>query len=394
MVSQGSSMGKSKNHLKPLLFVILVFLLIAVIFPSKEKTYDWIFIYYMSYDNDLSVYGQTILGNLQKGIVNSKIAVVVHADFSDSKGMKRIALYRTFGKSKRKEIPLKSEDSTDPAELKKYFEWILQNYKAKNYCIVFLDHGGKLNNMCLDQKPFQDQSKNKQLATGKWLPATEAGKILADFNEKVDGKVRLLFLQQCGRATIQNLYNFTDAAEYIMASPVTVGAPNTYYTKVLKSVAEDPNITGAAIAKTIMQEDEHYTFYTLIENSELKNLPKRISPVLTSFTQNASLKPPPSCIPIFEFEGEKFYDLFSFLQALSSSNNKTDTKELQNFLGWCENYLIVSKSIKNPETANASSYCGLSIYIPTDQNDIGQYDFLPLYRQTKLIKVLYLPVHQ
>jgi len=377
-------MGKSKIHLKPLLFIILIFLLVAGIFLSKEKTYDWIFIYYMSYDNDLNSVGETILGNLQKGIVNSKIAVVIQADFSDNKGMKRIALYRTFGKSKRKEFPLKSEDSADPNQLKKYFQWVMENFKAENYCIVFLNHGGKLNDMCRDEKPFRDQSKNNQFTSGKWLPADETGKIVADFNRKAGGKVRLLFLQQCGRAAIQNLYNFADAAEYILSSPVIVGLPNTYYTQTIKSAAEDPNLTGVNIAQTIMREDKDYTLYSLIENKELKNLPERISSVLTSFIQNAALNPPQSCVPIFEFEGEKFYDLFSFLQGLSSANNETGAKELRDFFDWCDNHLIVSKAIKNPDDPAVSSYCGLSIYIPSDQNDIGRYDFLPLYQQTKL----------
>jgi hypothetical protein len=292
-------------------------------------------------------------------------------------------LYRSLGKSKRKETSLKSEDSADPTELKKYFEWILQNYRAKNYCIVFLDHGGKLNDMCKDEKPFRDKSKNKQFLPGKWLPATEAGKIVADFNRKVDDKVRLLFLQQCGRATIQNLYNFADAAEYIMASPVIVGAPNTYYTQMIKSAAGDPNIKGINIAQTIMQEDKDYTFYTLIENSELKNLPERISPVLASFTQNTNLKPPQSCNPVFEFENEKFYDLKFYFEALSTTNNNIAAKELQDFFDWCDNRLIISKAIKNPEDP-VSSNCGLSIFIPSDQNDIGQYGFLPFYQRTKL----------
>ena len=377
-------MGKFRNHLKSLLFVILIFLLIMGLFLSKEKTYEWIFIYYMSYDNDLSSVGETILGNLQKGIVNSKIAVVVQADFANNKGMKRISLYRAFGKSKRKEFPLKSEDSADPAELKKFFEWVLQNYKAKNYCIVFLNHGGKLNDMCKDEKPFRDQSKNKQYTFGKWLPAAEVGRIVADFNRKVEGKVRLLFLQQCGRATIQNLYNFADAAEHILSSPVIVGVPNTYYTQTIKSAAEDPNLTGVNIAQTIMREDKDYTLYTLIENDELKKLPVKISLVLASFMQNTNLKPPQTCTPIFEFEGEKFYDLKSYFKALSSTNNNTATKELRDFFNWCDNNLIVSKAIKTPEASAVSSYCGLSIYIPSDQNDIERYDFLPLYQRTKL----------
>jgi len=381
-------MVKHRNHLKLLLFLMLILFLIAGLFLSKEKTYDWIFVYYMSYDNDLSSFGETILGNLQKGIVNSNIAVVVQADFSDSKGMKRIALYRTLGKSKRKEIPLKSEDSADPNQLEKYFQWVRENYKAKNYCIVFLNHGGKLNDMCKDEKPFRDQNKNKQFTSGKWLPANETGRIVADFNRQSGGKVRLLFLQQCGRATIQNLYNFTDSAEYIMASPVIVGVPNTYYTQTIKSAAEDPNVTGTTIAQTIMREDKDYTLYTLIENNQLKKLPERIFPVLRSFAQNTTLAPPQSCLPIFEFEGEKFYDLVSYFQVLSSANKNIAAKELQDFFDWCDNSLIVSKALKDSGDSAEASYSGLSIYIPSSQKDIGLYDFLPLNQQTNLEDVI------
>ncbi|MBN2183006.1 MAG: hypothetical protein JW715_13935 [Sedimentisphaerales bacterium] len=387
-------MGKYENHLKLLLLLMLILFLIAVFLPSKEKTYDWIFIYYMSYDNDLSGLGNTIIGKLQEGIVNSKIAVVVQADFADNKGMKRIALYRTFGKTKRKEFPLKNEDSADPNQLQKYFHWIGENFKAENYCIVFLDHGGKLNDMCRDSKPFQNQEKNKQFTSGKWLSATEVGRIVADFNQKTSGKVRLLFLQQCGRSAIQNLYNFTDAAEYILSSPVIVGVPNTYYTQTIKFAAEEPDITGINIAQIIMREDKDYTLYTLIENNELKRLPERISAVLSSFTQNITLKPPQSCSPIFEFEDEKFYDLKSYFQALSSANNNIAEKELRIFFDWCDNYLIVSKSLNASGDSIEASCCGLSVYTPSIQKESGRYNFLPLYQQTNLEKLFQLTVKE
>ena len=383
-------MGKSINHLKPLFILLLILVLGAGLFLSGKKTYDWVFVYYMSYDNDLSGHGRTILRDLTKGITNSKIAVVTQADFIDGEGMKRIALYRTFGRPKREETFLKSEDSADPAELIKYLEWVREKWKAENYCIVFLNHGGTLNNMCMDKKPFRDQNENKQFASGKWLPATEVGEIVTDFNRKVDGKVRLLFLQQCGRAAIENLYNFTDCAEYIMASPVKVGAPNTYYTKMLKSVADDPNTTGISIAKTIMQEDEHYTIYTLIDNKELKILPEKISPFLESFAQNSSLKPPQFCRPIFEFEGESFYDLKLYLQALSSSNNNIADKELRTFFDWCDENLIVGKAIRSTEVPAEPSCSGLSIYVPSNKNQLGRYDFMPLYQQTNLKNVFQL----
>jgi hypothetical protein len=377
------------DRLKPWLFILLILFLGAnVIFFRGGRMYEWVFVYYMSYDNDLSGFGETILMDLKKGVANSKIAVVVQADFADSKGMRRIALYEAYGRPKRKETFLKSENSADPAELREYFRWIQERWKARNYCIVFLDHGGRLNSMCLDKKPSTNQYGNKRSGSEEWLPAAEAGVIVADFNKKVDGKVRLLFLQQCGRATIQNLYSFLDAAEHIMASPLIVGAPNTYYTKTLASLAHDPNITGEILARTIMQEDEHYTLYTLISNNELKKLPEKLTHVLESLEPKSNLNQPQSCPHIFKYEDEKFYDLKSYLQALSSANNDIATEELDSFFNWCDEHLIVSKAIRGPAPLAESHYSGLSIYVPSSREEIGRYDFLPLHQQTSFKHIM------
>jgi hypothetical protein len=363
--------------------LLLPLLVIFLILPNT-KLYEWVFVYYMSYDNDLSPFGEVILKDLRNGISSPKVAVVVQADFIDSSGMKRIGLYYADGKTHRKESLLRSEDSADEAELRKYLEWVRKKWVAKNYCLVFLDHGGKLNQMCKDNKPFKNQVKNRQFASGKWLDASEAAKIVTNFNRKVDRKVRLLFLQQCGRATIQNLYNFTDAAEYILASPLVVGAPNTYYTKTIASVVQDPNITGQILAETIMREDEHYTLYTLIMNEELKRLPEKLTPVLEAFGRASVLNRPESCLPLFEHEVEKFYDLKSYFSALSLANNNLAGKELDSFFDWCEGSLIVSKAVRVSETTAGPAYSGLSIYVPSSLDTGRSYSFLPLYQQTEL----------
>jgi len=365
--------------------LILLFPLIGIVFiPSKANVYEWVFVYYMSYDNDLSPFGEVILGDLRNGLSNSKVAVVVQADFIDSKGMKRIGLYYADGKTHRKETVLRSEDSADEAELRKYLKWVSKKWVAKNYCIVFLDHGSSLNHMCLDRKPSANRNKNRQFGSGKWLCASEAAKVVASFNQKTDRKVRLLFLQQCGRATIQNLYNFADASEYIMASPLIVGAPNTYYTKTIAAVSQDPNVTGEILAGTIMREDEHYTLYTLIINEQLKRLPEKLAPVLKSFGRASALFRPESCSHLFEYESEKFYDLKSYFYALNSANNNIAGRELDVFFEWCESRLIVSKAVREPESTVELSYCGLSIYVPSSPNASTSYNFLPLYRQTEL----------
>ena len=119
-----------------------------------------------------------------------------------------------------------------------------------------------------------------------------------------------------------------------------------------------------------------------------------MAPVLNCFIQNSTLNPPQSCVPIFEFEEEKFYDLKNYFEVLSSVNNETADKELRVFFDWCDNHLIVSKQFKNYMPLAESSRSGLSIYIPSDQKDIERYDFLPLYQQTNLEDVMKLVVNK
>jgi hypothetical protein len=379
-------MGKVKIYIAGLLVILLIILLVVKLFPSENRTFRWVFAYYMSYDNDLNHHGKTILNQLEKGIINDDIAVVIQADFSDIKGMKRIALYKANGKVKRKETAITSENSSDPNELKKYFDWVCENWKAENYCVVFLNHGGTLNNMCSDIKPFRKTKENNKLQAAKWLPAAQAGKVVADFNHNVAGNVRLLFLQQCARGSIQNLYNFTNTSEYVMASPVIVGAPNTYYTQMLQAVSNDPNITGKTISQTIMSQDKDYTIYTLLDCNELSKLPEKLEPVLDSFLRAQSMKPPQDCKPLFENEIEKFYDLKSYFLTLSQVNNDVSDKELNVFFDWIDNHLILEKRLNENSslTLDKSMQSGLSIYVPTSKSELGRYDFLPIYKQTKL----------
>ena len=109
-------------------------------------------------------------------------------------------------------------------------------------------------------------------------------------------------------------------------------------------------------------------------------LPEKLTPVLKSFGQKSSLNQPKSCPSLFEFENERFYDLMYYLQALNSANNNIAGDELSSFLDWSQNHLIVSRAFKKSD----SSYSGLSIYVPTSENEITRYGFLPLYQQTDI----------
>jgi len=63
-------MRKHTYGLKLCLTVLLLLLLGLALILSKANVYEWVFVYYMSYDNDLNPFGRVILGDLAKGIVD------------------------------------------------------------------------------------------------------------------------------------------------------------------------------------------------------------------------------------------------------------------------------------------------------------------------------------
>jgi len=106
--------------------------------------------------------------------------------------------------------------------------------------------------------------------------------------------------------------------------------------------------------------------------------------VLKSFGRVPALYRPESCLHLFEYESEKFYDLKSYFYALNSANDNIAGEELDSFFEWCQGSLIVSKAVREPNLPAEPFYCGLSIYVPSSPNADTSYSFLPLYQQTEL----------
>ena len=110
----------------------------------------------------------------------------------------------------------------------------------------------------------------------------------------------------------------------------------------------------------------------------------KLKPVLDAFLQAKTLESPKTCKALFVFENEKFYDLKSYLNELSSTNNGIAENELKNFYDWIDNHLIIEKQINHtgPKALDESWLSGISIYIPSSKEELGRYDYLPFYKDT------------
>jgi len=338
---------------------------------KKKPDYDWGVIYYMPYDNNLEQFGELIIDRIRQGVVSEKLVAAVQADFSDKGGMYRY----TITSKDMKKTRLKSDDSADENRIMEYMNWFAKKFHCKNYIVVFLNHGGKLDETSLD---LRHSPKGKRWASGRVL-----GGMFRKFKKDLPGNWPLLFLQQCGRGSLENLYSFRGTAEYIMSSPVPVGAPNTYYTDVIKWLSGKPDATGDAIAKKIAEEDDHYSLYTCLKTEKLDELPKRLDKILNRFLEKNELTRVRVPIIFRPEPWETITDAKALFQEMAKKNG-TGKSEVDDFLKWLSDEFFTMVRFHGRARRFSSRLCGVSIYHPLSSKDIKRYSNLYLYKDGKL----------
>src|SRR4051812_1636748 len=119
----------------------------AIAGPEDRPPYDWGVAYYMSYDNNLEVHGPTILGRIARGFTAGRTVAALQADFRDRGGMRRYTVRSSGVETSR----VASEDSASEDRMLDYLDWFATTFPCRRYAVVVLNHGGKLDAMCLDE---------------------------------------------------------------------------------------------------------------------------------------------------------------------------------------------------------------------------------------------------
>jgi hypothetical protein len=334
--------------------------------------YDWGVAYYMPYDNNLVGYGNRIIKMIRDGVISDRTVAAVQADFPDPGGMHRFIIRS----SEMQETRIASDDSASEDRLIEYLAWFVRLFRCKRYIVVLLDHGGRLDEMCLDERPD---------TPGKhWMSGHVLGQKLRDFNRTIEGRLELLFLQQCSRGTIENLYSFRGTANFIMSSSEAVGAPNTYYTALQEWLSEEPDATGEMVAGKISSEDDDYTMYTCVRTSMLARLPERLNALIKTFLRKDRLSPPEHPQMLYSVSGpEPVVDLRAYLDRLTEANH-LDPVNVEEFFRWVHSELFARVWFHKGKEGMAHRMCGLAIYVPGDAVEAGRYSYLDIYRDSLL----------
>ncbi len=344
---------------KRILFPLFTFICLTLILKAQPLTPEVTFVYWMPYDNNLSNWADSIYSEINSGILSDHVVVTIQKDTRDRKGMTRSIIRH----DSIVDETIADEKSYSGLSYFQYLKWVANKVDSKSYVLVFLDHGGKLDEIGLDEWPDRE-----------FLTIDSIAWAIDQFNMITGKKVDLIFLQVCAKGSIETLYELKDVTHFTMYSQVLIGAPNYYYAQVLKDLSNGKgSFDGLAIAKSIMQQerDDMYTSLTCINNSKIDAFQSEFK----SFIINTSgPNPYTNNNRVLKYNGESFFDLGTFVQCFKGLDSEDLLQSIRD--------LVVLRQFSN-SGSKMKDYSGISILAPGDgnQKEIEQYKHLQFFKE-------------
>jgi len=323
--------------------VLLIAALAGV--QANATTYDWLVMYYMPYDNDLSPLSTSITRNFIQSRINTKTVVTLQTDLQGDGGMMRYSFDASIDS-----VRIMEENSSSARTFQDYLTWAAANFKAKHYAIVLLNHGGALNEYGLDEFPER-----------RWIQIDSLSEAIRIFNNQTGiGKIDLLFQQVCTRG-IENFFEFRDVAEYTFASQDLVPAPGYYYPNVFSALDATNIKSGAQLAELIVrsEQDDMYYSYTLIDNAKWSKWGKLFDRYVKSL-QGTELEIYSDSLKFISYSGQMYYDLVSVSNAIIKVGDQSVKNEFQQYT----TKVLIKNLYRSTKTNRLEGYCGVSICSP------------------------------
>lgn len=307
---------------------------------SQKIESDLTFIYWMPYDNNLSIWSDSIHAMIKTGLTNEKVFVTVQKDDFGVDGMTRSIITKSGIVNEK----IEDDNSASGKSYNQYLEWVAEKVRSKRYVIIFLDHGGKLDQVGLDEYPLKD-----------FLRIDSIKIAIEKFNKLNAKKAELIFLQVCTKGSIEPIFELKDIANYTMFSQTVLGAPNFYYSSFFKEISSSPqlaNINGLKMAKLIAQFErvDMYQSLVCIDNSKFDVFTTEFKSFLSNYAQATNYNISNNLL-LFYY-GQTYFDLIAFIQSFRGIENRKLIESINN---------LVAMNKMNPENDLMKGYCGISL---------------------------------
>jgi len=219
---------------------------------------EWTVMVYMAADNSLAVQGILDLDEMEDAGVDSRVNVVVQAEFSpdvlsqyqcDASCFNRpnfntirYAITQNGGSVKngpdRGSVQdIGNVDMTDPNQLKAFITWAKQNHPANRYLLVLWNHGGGYSGLLQD--------------------ATTAGSGLMSLEDLKNGlagvgPIDVIDFDMCLMAGYETLLELVGLSNYAVLSEEVVPGEGNPYTSIIDAMQSSPTMDARTLANTLV----------------------------------------------------------------------------------------------------------------------------------------------
>ncbi len=357
-------------------------LFLAAIVPAgcrsdaPRRVHEWTLIFHLPNDNDLAPLAEQIEQEIRRGVVGDDAAATLLIDDAGRGGMRRVFITREGVSVER----LESDDSTSSETFEEFLRWSVEAHPARRYGLFLLGHGGRVDEIALDEYTGPGRPSG-------WASALAFGEVTRRWAATLgDGRLELLMLQQCGRATVEGLWAFRDTAPLVLASETFVGAPNTYYQPLLEHASTGQPSEPAALARVILARDRHAATLAVIQGARLSEIPgalDRLAAVIGP-SDHPRLERPGDQIPTFLHDGQTTYDLCSWSRSLAAANGIAEG-DVRTVVNWFSQTLVISQRFRRVSYRGVEfpyvdpTWCGVATFVPSSSSDSGSRVEHPIY---------------
>lgn len=283
-------------------------------------------------------------------------------------------------------MDIAGEDSSDASAFSAYLAWAKQTFAAEHWAVIIVGHGGMINEVSPDDHISTTQTRT-------WMRVDEFAEAVSRFNQATNGRVELLFFQNCNKATLEVIYEARNCARYTLASQLNLGAPNYYYEGFFNHLKQS-SIDGREAAIAIMESEraDMYHTLTLVDNQAVKLIPEKLSRVLQQILGNPIPEVRLSELSTYHYFDEQHCDALVLLGYLSRLNNQAQ-KELTEFSEFLRSSVITHYKTggkfyrRLSKNSKIKEFCGLSLYLPETEETISRYRSLSLYQKVDLVSL-------
>ncbi|MEO8138135.1 MAG: clostripain-related cysteine peptidase [Gemmatimonadota bacterium] len=226
--------------------------------PGPGGNAEWTVMVYMAADNSLAVQGILDLDEMEDAGVDSKVNVVVQAEFNpdvlsqyqcDAACFNR-PNFNTFrysveqaggsaknGPDRGPVQDIGNVDMTNPATLSSFIQWAKQNHPANHYLLVLWNHGGGYAGLLQDQT-----SAGSGLMSLQQLKTALTGA----------GQLDVVDFDMCLMAGYETLSKLVGLADFAVLSEEVVPGEGNPYTSVIDAIQATPTMSAQTLASTLV----------------------------------------------------------------------------------------------------------------------------------------------